>query len=321
MFILRIPFNIQSGAKLTDLDKEVIYLGLQYKLKKESDQYALIISPFTSPEAARQHFIRAWSGLTWILLHCGIAPRFDNKINIVEASDTPDELGQNLAKTFGIAQFEEVHGIFSATDTVIFESNKNFKTLSTGNVTLTFGASSDNLFARLKEGLELQNSAIAYTNDKFKLALDLYAAYFSESSDNSRFLTLVMALESLTEPHSRPKLLVDTLTDLQKIILEIEGSLDDGSEVKREFALFRQDLNHKKNQSIRSQIRTLVSSTLQERGEPDYLDAATRALKIYDARSELVHNGRVSSGDIHGFTNDAREIVERVLKAKLFQGH
>ncbi len=70
--------------------------------------------------------------------------------------------------------------------------------------------------------------------------------------------------------------------------------------------------------SLRSQIRNLVHRTLDTVGNPDAQTLAQQAVKLYDKRSKLVHEGTLPEQELRQSESDTKRIVEMVLKAKFF---
>jgi hypothetical protein len=63
----------------------------------------------------------------------------------------------------------------------------------------------------------------------------------------------------------------------------------------------------------------LVSTTLQANGDADASEMASSAVRIYDLRSTLVHEGELESQVLSKATADAKHIAERVLRARFVQ--
>ena len=66
-----------------------------------------------------------------------------------------------------------------------------------GRPTLTVGISIENFFKFLSQALSFERLTGVVENLKLKLAIELYAAYRFELSDNAQLITLVSAFESL----------------------------------------------------------------------------------------------------------------------------
>ena len=148
------------------------------------------------------------------------------------------------------------------------------------------------------------------------LSIELYGAYFTENSDNARLLTLVMALEALSEGKERPEYVQELI---QKWENEIKGRIveyTDEDEKKSELESLRGSLNHMKKDSLRKQLYDLVFSTLQANGDDDATEKARMIKNVYDARSKLVHEGKIEYKVLKASIREVKSLVERILKLK-----
>lgn len=78
-------------------------------------------------------------------------------------------------------------------------------------------------------------------------------------------------------------------------------------------------LNLLDEDSIRQSIKKLVDTTLIANGDEDAEEIAKEAVKVYDLRSELVHDGSLEPSILRQATSDARNILERVSRARFVQ--
>lgn len=151
---------------------------------------------------------------------------------------------------------------------------------------------------------------------KLRVALGLYAAHFSERAATSRFLTLVMALEALATSAPRPKLALTLIDRWKQQVDEIKSKLQPGSDDFTSLEALQREILFRREDSIRSQIRRLVFDVLSAQGNTDAPELSRRAVKVYDKRSTLVHGGLLAVHELHIAERDAKEILERVLKAE-----
>lgn len=79
-------------------------------------------------------------------------------------------------------------------------------------------------------------------------------------------------------------------------------------------AALKREICFRRDDSIRSQVRKLVLSTLDD--ESDAADVAREALRLYDLRSILVHDGFVDARQLSEATDRARTLVHRVLLSR-----
>ena len=172
----------------------------------------------------------------------------------------------------------------------------------------------------MSEGLSFPKSNAFADDPKLALALDLYAAYFTEQSTNARFLTLIMALEALTidmcRAHSVLPLLKRWLDEVKQLMKELDSKSDDAKSLQ---ALTGERLLQGK-ESVQKQIHNLVVRTLQDVPGVDATQLADTAKKLYAIRSPLLHNGKVDLRDdsekLNRATSDARCLVHLILTTK-----
>jgi hypothetical protein len=151
---------------------------------------------------------------------------------------------------------------------------------------------------------------------KLVTALELYAAHFTESQARVRFLLLVVAIESLstaTQKHD------SAIALLRRWELELADEMKrhaESSEAWQSLDALRRELGFRSDDSIRSQVRKLFAGLSGV--SPDELAALQRrALRVYDKRSTLVHDGHLPIGDLIELERDARELLEQVLNSAI----
>lgn len=319
MYTLRLPFELPEGYQVTDTDEPIQFGELEFKIKKETRLYGLVVEGFKSEEQAKTFLINCWSGLMWVLLNCGLAPKWKAEPQNVKYSEDPIQTAKNLSKSFNLEIEGGVDGLIDGSQIAIFKTESNFKTITGENVNLISGTNSKRFFEYFFKGIESDSPKEGYDNKKLGIALELYGAFFSEATPNARFLTLVMVLESLAESEVRPKAVIDTLEKFKDQLEEIEKNYPDDSEEKVSFESLKRELVFRKEDSIRKQIRSLVFNALSMNGDSDALEISKQALAIYDKRSTLVHEGSIPADELGKVSADARSIVERVLRAKFIQ--
>lgn len=157
----------------------------------------------------------------------------------------------------------------------------------------------------------------SHYSGKLRTALELYASHFQEKQVKVRFLLLVMALESLAESTNKHKVAIDVVQNWQielvDTMLEYEESSDEYKALK---AMKMEIGSYSKKDSIRSQIRNLflgltntspLESTLLQK----------KAVKVYDGRSKLVHEGFLPTDKLYLLEIEAKELLEKLLISEL----
>jgi hypothetical protein len=277
------------------------------------------VQGFESEQAAKKYLDRLWAGLMWVLLHTGLAFNAIMEFDAVTYTEDPIRAAENLSKNFDIAIQGGVDGLVNGNWPSVYPSSKNIRTITAGGASIIVGTNVEQVYSLLVEGLGTPNSANVISHAKLRTALELYAAYFYERSANARLLTLVMALETLTTGHPKHQV---TLNLIDQWCLQVEqerSQLQPNSAEYEALEALERELLFRKEASLRSQIRTLVHATLIADGHQDAVQMARRAVKVYDNRSTLVHEGTLPENELRVAERDAKEIVEAVLRAKFRQ--
>ncbi|WP_162587954.1 HEPN domain-containing protein [Variovorax sp. RA8] len=148
--------------------------------------------------------------------------------------------------------------------------------------------------------------------EKFRVALELYAAHFNEEQVRVRFLLLVIAMEALATP-TRKHDAAMVLLDRWKVELASELSrLDSSSEEFMSLEALRRELDFRGDDSIRSQVRKLFAN-LEDVNAEESRALQRRALHVYDKRSVLVHDGYLPKVDLVQLESEARELLENLF--------
>jgi hypothetical protein len=150
-------------------------------------------------------------------------------------------------------------------------------------------------------------------SDKLQTALELYGSHFSEPGAKTRFLLLVMAMEVLAAPTLKHAAALRLLDKWQAELTEEKERFAESTPEFVALAALERELLFRREDSIRSQVRHLMSrvSTF-DLSNPG--DLAKRAVKVYDKRSMLVHDGTLPSADLVGLEKEARELLETALR-------
>ena len=152
--------------------------------------------------------------------------------------------------------------------------------------------------------------------EKLGVALELYAAHFTEQQVRVRFLMLVIAMETLATPTPKHAVVIDLLCRWQQeIAQEMEKCPPASEEFQSLKALYR-ELGFRSSDSIRSQVRKLFAG-LQCSSPAESNELQRTALRIYDKRSTLVHEGSLPIDELKRLEFEARDLLERLFKATI----
>ncbi|MEZ4707226.1 MAG: HEPN domain-containing protein [Caldilineaceae bacterium] len=175
-----------------------------------------------------------------------------------------------------------------------------------------------------KEELEPSLSSIAQLlshspyGEKLRVALELYAAHFNEQQIRVRFLLLVIAIESLAKPTAKHQVAITLLTRWAKELETEKGKYDSSSEEYRSLDALSRELNFREDDSIRSQLRKLFLN-LPGFTPNETEDLQRRALRVYDKRSALVHDGYLPIQELAELEVEARSLIEKIFVVAIEQ--
>ena len=318
MYTLLFPLNIPSTMKISfdELSKEEG--SLKFSWIQKGDDYKLKIEGFNELSDAKDSVFRINAGLRWVTINKGLPLESFLETQEITYAENAIEAAKNLNKNFG-TNYSIVDGLMDGNRPAIYKNDKQIKEIATHAPTVISNFSGEELFSCFMEGMGFQNSDKIIHNDKLRVAIDLYAAYFTELSYNARFLTLVMVLEALTQPKKRPRFVQNLINQWEKQLNVSEAEFDGDDYKINEIQSIRGTLKHMKEDSLSKQLQELVLSTLQANGDSDAENMAKLMKVIYKDRSELVHDGSIDYKRLKQSTTNARGLAERILRIKFLQ--
>jgi hypothetical protein len=135
-------------------------------------------------------------------------------------------------------------------------------------------------------------------SERSQLALELFSASRFEASLQARFLILISAIESITIREERSD-------DVQELLLRMKGILNSANINETDRDQIAWALRDLKRRSITSSSKALVESFCGE-------EKARLFVKCYQARSQLVHNGRTGF-DLGAHLDQLEELVAEAI--------
>ena len=318
-YTLRFPFRLAPGQEFSNLDQpyEVDCFGLSLRLGSKGGLYFFSIAGFPGEDEGKAFIPKLWAGLMWALLHQGVAPDAELSPQNIKYIDNPTEAAENFSRSLGL-KLEKLDGILDGSRPVVYDSDKVVRFLTGQQVSLRLGFPPDKTFTFVHEALSLPHPEAVLSDAKLRVALDLYNAFFSETSANARFLTLNMVLEALAPSEPKHQCAVDAINRWVDEIRKLQEAVKPDSEEWHTYDSLIREIGFRKEKSIRSSIRNLVYLTLHP-SDPDAVALSRQAVTLYDMRSRLVHDGHVPGEDLGQAVTSIREIVFRVLKARFLK--
>jgi len=175
-----------------------------------------------------------------------------------------------------------------------------------------------------KETLDATISSVANVvfdspyGEKLRVAVELYAAHFAEQQARVRFLLLVMAIESLAKPTPKHPIAVDLLGRWRRELETEMSKFDSSSEELRGLEALSRELGFRSQDSVRTRVRKLFAS-LPGVSAAEAMELQRRALRLYDKRSTLVHDGYLPTEELPTLEGEARSLLEKVFSSAIEQ--
>lgn len=311
-FKLRFPFRPISEMSGLDEPQSLATESIVACLSKSEPYFILTVDGFGSEEQARDFLATAWGAVMWASVQAGVGLQAETRLDRVVYSDDPLQAGMNLAQSFGLASREPVHGLANGNMPVVLPSEKTIKflTLDGSYVGTT---PTHNLIPHLEKALRSPRTATLFNNERFRIALELWANYHREVSLASKFLALVMVLEVLTKPKPKHSVAQELIDRWVEMLNERIAAFNKDTEEYYALESLRRELLFRRDQSIRSRVREMVMAELVSVPEEQRHHLAGLAVRAYDLRGSLVHEGRLSVADLSEGHEAAREVIQELF--------
>jgi Apea-like HEPN len=317
-YSIRIPITPAPGQKL-DIGEGVCftYEHFHVEIVRERYFYSLTVGEFSSEAQGLLWLCKFSVALLWIVAKLRLGLIFESTAEGMELFEEPITLAPNspitdLAKSVG---WRDVDGFYSADKTVIRPEHKKLISDLTGRPTVIIGTGFANFVEVLEEGLRYAKPNTVLTDRKLRLAFEIYASSFFESSRSARFLTLMTALEAIAESASRPAPVIDCLEGFMNRLKSRREELVRlvGAE---EFESLAGSLRNLQEKSIGQKIRTLLKTKLAGTPEAVHIPQFSH---IYEIRSRLVHQGLSDDTEVGSAISTLDNLVPAILRRLLLE--
>lgn len=313
MFQLRLPFRPLQG--LRGLGGELaLDVGCRRALLRPFDPYiALYLGDFDSASAAEAALPTAWGAVMVSSLDSGIGIRAETTLDHVAYVEDPAKAGANIAQAFGGGEASPVDGLVNGNLPAAVPSGKAIRFVTAGDATFSLTSHITRLVPILERALAAPMIDRAFLDERLRLSLELWADYHREASSRSKFLTLVMAIEVLTHPAPKHAVAQRILARWDNdLVAELENH-DSATEEHEALQSLRRELLFRRDRSIRSRIRSQVRDVIGLVRPAEAEALAKLAVKAYDIRGTLVHDGCLSPGTLEEGHHAARESLRAIV--------
>jgi hypothetical protein len=313
MFKIRFPFRLPSGQDLTEYSETMVVGSLRMSLAKESGYHCLHIEGFESEENAKEFYDKIDSGLKYVTLNTGLSFLSEFELQKVKYTEDPEAGRANLSNSFNMEIEEPVDALIDGARPAIYLSEKSITKITGGDVTVTLSQSSEKFLELFAKTTEFKTAEKVENDEKFRSALELYSGHFLEATPRAKFLTLVMALETIAMPTKRTDNVLQLIDKWKKEADEELHRLNKDSDGYLSLESLSRELLFRKEDSIRRRVRNYVFKIAEIGNSEIAAELAKTAVKVYDFRSALVHGRRIDKQELSDQLSKAKEIVLKVL--------
>jgi hypothetical protein len=317
-YVVYVPFTLAPGASLGALERPAVSSGPGYQLTLEKLQYlyALSLGPFASLEEASSYIGKARASLLWLSLkfNCGVSyPKALSDVNLLDQPISHPRTGTTaeLASAWG---WSATDGHYDADQAVVRPDHKRLMRWEMGQVSVTVGISIDNFLTSIHQAFSFPSLEQVIEDAKLKLAIEVYAAYRFELSENAQLITLVTALEALLPDTDIPTHAHAALLRGKEAIGAARDAHSKDSPEWREVNHLLSRLGNLQREAIGTGLCKYASNVASRHAElGNAQDNAEKLQVAYDVRSTLLHKGRAT--DVSQSLGFLREFVPRLLEA------
>jgi hypothetical protein len=321
-YTLLFPFELMPGEELTSLLDNKQIGNLTFAIEKQNYRNILKIDGFETERAARDYVNHIWAVFAWLLVNTEDGLPFNISLEFGHAYYPPDPkvAAENFALSFGGTPVEgDVVDVIADGDLpFVYRTDQKIKRLFGGKVGFTRTRNVGKFVSTLEE-LSTKDISKIVKQPKLKLALELYNAFFYEKSDNAKFITLIMVLETLTTSPEKHKVSLELIVKWKEELNKKRNNYNTDTDEHESLTALERELLFRKEASLRSQIRALILDTLKAKGGNQALEYSKQAVNAYDLRGKLVHNGWLPPTELSSAIENIKVIAVEVLKAKMLE--
>lgn len=314
--ILQFPFRPQSTiTRLNDLSV-VIPPPLRARLFSRQSYVVLEICGFDSPADATAFIPAVWAALRWVLIDGGINTTFDLASNDIVWAEDPIQAAINRSTSWNVPNVGPVHGI-AQTDgaPIVFREGQNIDFVSNAGMSGTTIFPLNLFLPSFSEALCRPGAGALIEDCRFKLATDLYSAFYFAATSESRLVTLGMVLEVIADPAIKHRAALELIDRWKHELQQQKLVYTEDEDATHALESLERELLVRQEASIRGRIRSTarrLSSYLQS---TDSEEVERNAVATYDARSTLVHHGQLDRQDISECVAIGQHVVRLLLMA------
>jgi hypothetical protein len=315
-YAMRLPFQLPENQQLVPASLPVQRRcgDLEVSLSAEANWYSVKLLNLPDEATATGFLQKVRAGLYWATLQNDISPAISLELQSIRYFENPHAAARNIFRS-DQPPVDRVDALIDPSRPAVYDMTKSISSLGGMDLRLLMGVQPLKVVDSICEALRLPRPERVVETGKLRVSLDLYGAYFRETSPNAKFLTLALALEALLPEELRSN---DALTMVERWIAEVEQAKTTASNpaLKAELDSLEGGLRFQRSKSISAKVRDLVEDALLRLGDTNAAKEARRAVQIYGDRSKLVHKGYLPPDHLSEATADLKDILRKVLSVQ-----
>jgi hypothetical protein len=316
-YTLQVPFQLGPTHALKPADGNRIEFG-EFNLEIVENQgiQLLRISGFKTSGQAEEYFPRLRGALSWLIVRKKLSVRSTRAMQKVKLHEPHLDVrgNPNFGNMFQEKGWTHVDGYVDHSPAVVIPEHLRIMEFGTGSDRVTLGMPVPSFLQDLAEDLALPKPEGIAMDERFSLAIDLYAASLWEMSQRAQVVGLATCLEALITPRRVNEAALAQIEQLLEVFDSARSGSSDDDEQRRELDRMRSRLDGLKEESSSENLRNLAATHANAIGETT-TDARRNMVSAYGIRSKLVHDGQASKEEIEKAATWLSKAVPAVLEA------
>lgn len=218
-YTLQVPFQLAPPHALKQADvKEHTFGDHNVEIVENEGIQLLRVTSFETREEAEAFFPRLRGALLRLIVRKKLRLRSSRAMQMVQLHDLPVDVRGN--PTFGELcerkGWTHLDGHIDPSPAVVIPEHLRIMEIGAGSMKVTISMPETSFLEHLAEGLTLPHPEKIAADERLSLAIDLYAASLSETSQRARVVSLATSLESLIKPERVSEAASDQINQLLK---------------------------------------------------------------------------------------------------------
>jgi hypothetical protein len=318
LFALRFPVHALHPIEGIDDPLQVTVDKINVTVSMDDPYIVFRADPFSTEEEARAFLPRLWGAVAWMAVSVGTGFAAEMQIDKITYATDPYHAALNLSNSAGLPNTGPVHGIVNGNFPTILPIGKNIRFVKFGSGgSISHVITKENIRDPLTDGLHASNAGLFFADERLRTAVELFCNAQREVSLKSKFLTLMMALEVLTEPALKHPAALALLDTLESPVAAGLATFAEDSDEWHSLEALQRELVFRRETSIRSRVRDLILRTFAHLEDAERNAKARKIVWAYDQRGTLIHKGILSQAELNEGFSIASATVKDVLLARM----